>query len=192
MWHGEQRGRQFSNPDKAQYQTELDTKRRIEIYRVSIAIQQLSIILEYCHSGEFDLRHGKSSPGSHNGRLHLHLLPSRRFPSQRPLMIGLLCPLDMSAQTFLLLVQGLFLFASDTFAAHDHHDGFIASLFTVRRAARCLFISFALHRAELFSALATSCYRCNAFLVVCLCLLAWAENIALRNERRCCGVVRAG
>ena len=107
------------------------------------------------------------------------------------LMMGLLRPLDMSAQTFLLLLQGLFLLAPDTFAAHDHHDRLIASLFAIRRAARRLFPPFALHRAELFTALTTSRYRCHAFLVVCLRLLARAEDVALGDEGRC-RVVRAG
>ena len=106
-------------------------------------------------------------------------------------MMGLLCPVDMSAQTFLLLLQGLFLFAPDAFAAHDHHDGLIARLFAVRRAARRLFPPFALHRAELFSALTTSRYRCHALLVVCLGLFSRAENIVLRDESRRAGVVRA-
>jgi len=105
-------------------------------------------------------------------------------------MMGLLCPLDVSAQTLLLLMQGLFLFAPDAFAAHNHHDRLIARLFAIRRAARCLFVPFAPHRAELFSAFTTSRYRCHPFLVVCLRLLAWAENIALRDES-CCGVIYA-
>ena len=103
--------------------------------------------------------------------------------------MGLLCPLNMSAQTFLLLPQRLLLLSPDTFAAHDHHDRLVARLFAVRRAARRLFPPLALLRAELFPALATPRDRRQALLVVCLCLLARAEDIALRDESRrvvCC------
>ncbi len=73
----------------------------------------------------------------------------------------------------------------------DHHDRLIARLFAVRRATRCLFLSLALHRAELFSTLTTSRYRHHTLLVVRFRLLAWAENMALRDESHC-GVVCAG
>ena len=103
--------------------------------------------------------------------------------------MGLLCPLNMSPQTFLLLPQRLLLLSLDTFAAHDHHDRLVARLFAVRRAARRLFPPLALLRAELFSALAASRDRRYALLVVCLCLFAWAKDIVLRDESRrviCC------
>jgi hypothetical protein len=109
-------------------------------------------------------------------------------------MVGLLCSLNMGAQTLLLLVQRLLLFPPDAFAAHDHHDRLIARLFAVRRAARRFLPPLALLRTELFSALAPARYRCHALLVVRLCLLARAENVALRDERRrvVCSAGRGG
>ncbi len=146
----------------------------------------------YVHDRCFALRVcGSRDPVNQTLQYIYHIMNCcARIPTTH-LMVGLPCPLDMSAQTFLLLLQGLFLFTPHTFAAHDHHDRLIARLFAVRRATRCLFLPLALHRAELFSALATSRYQRHALLLVRLRLLAWAENIALRDESRC-GVVCAG
>lgn len=117
-------------------------------------------------------------------RIHVYLVSRHRVVKAAVSMIGLLCPLNMSAQTLLLLVQRLLLLSPDAFAAHDHHDRLVACLFAVRRAARRLLPPLAFLRAELFSALAASRYRCHALLVVRLCLLARAENVALRDESR--------
>lgn len=59
-------------------------------------------------------------------------------------MMSFLCLVNMRAQTFLLLPQGLLLFASDAFAAHDHHYRLVARFLAVRRAARHLLIALAL------------------------------------------------
>ena len=59
-------------------------------------------------------------------------------------MMSLLRPLDMCAQAFLLLSQGLLLFTSDAFAAHDHHDRFVTRFLAVRRAARHFLLALAL------------------------------------------------
>ncbi|SRR5216683_93722 len=104
-------------------------------------------------------------------------------------MMGFLCPVDVRAQALLLLPQGLLLLAPDALAAHDHHNRLVARLFAVRRAARRLLLPLALQRAELFSALATPRDRCHALFVIRLCLLAWSENVVLRDERR--GIVCA-
>ena len=86
-------------------------------------------------------------------------------------------------------MQRLLLLSPDTLAAHDHHDRLVARLLAVRRAARRP-VLLALLRAELFSALAPSRYRRHPLLVVCLGLLARAEDVALRDE--CRRVVCAG
>ncbi len=103
--------------------------------------------------------------------------------------MGLLRPVDMRAQAFLLLPQGLLLFASDAFAAHDHHYRLVARFLAVRRAARRLLIVLALQRAELFPTFAAARYRRHAFLVVRFRLLTRAENVAFRDESW--GVARA-
>lgn len=98
--------------------------------------------------------------------------------------MSLLRPVDMRAQTFLLLAQGLLLLPPDALAAHDHHDRLVARLFAVRRAARRVLVPLALQRAKFFSSLAPSRYRRHALLVVRLGLLARAEDVVLRDERR--------
>ena len=94
-------------------------------------------------------------------------------------MMSSLRPVYVRPQTLLLLPQGLLLLSSDSLTAHDHHDRLVPCFFAVRRAARRLLLPLALLRAELFSALATACYRCQALLVVRLDLLARAENVVL-------------
>src|SRR5712691_7196569 len=74
-------------------------------------------------------------------------------------MMSPLRPVDVRPQTLLLLQQGLLLLSPDALAAHDHHDRLVPCRFAVRRAARRFFLPLALLRAELFSALATVCYR---------------------------------
>ena len=51
---------------------------------------------------------------------------------------------DMCAQAFLLLPQGVLLFTSDAFAAHDHHYRFVTCFLAVRRTARHLLVTLAL------------------------------------------------
>ena len=88
--------------------------------------------------------------------------------------MSLLRLVDVRTQAFLLLPQRLFLFASDTFTPHDHHDWLVARFLAVRRAARCLLPVLSLQRAELFPTFAAARYRCHALLIVCLRLLAGA------------------
>jgi hypothetical protein len=104
--------------------------------------------------------------------------------------MSLLRPVDVRAQTLLLLPERLFLLPPDTLAAHDHHDRLVARLFAIRRAARPL-LPLALQRAEFFPALASSRYRRHPLLVVRLCLLARTEYVALRYERRSVVIVCA-
>ena len=59
-------------------------------------------------------------------------------------MMSLFRLVDMCAQAFLFLSQGLLLFTSDAFAAHDHHYRFVARFLAVRRAARHLLVTLAL------------------------------------------------
>jgi hypothetical protein len=99
-------------------------------------------------------------------------------------MMSLLRPVDVRAQTLLLLPQRLLLLPPDALAAHDHHDRLVARLFAIRRAARRLLLPPALQRPEFLPALASSRYRRHPLLVVRLCLLAWTEYVALRYERR--------
>ena len=93
-------------------------------------------------------------------------------------------PVDVRPQTLLLFPQRLLLLSPHALAIHDHHHRLVPCLFAVRRAARRLFRPPALLRAELFSTLATARYRRHALLVVRLDLLARAEDVVLRDERR--------
>ena len=98
-------------------------------------------------------------------------------------MMSLLRPVDVRAQTLLLLPERLLLLPPDALAAHHHHDRLVARLFTIRRAARRL-LPPALQQAELFPALASSRCRRRPLLVVRLCLLARTKYVALRHEHR--------
>ena len=101
-------------------------------------------------------------------------------------MMSLLCPVDVRAQTLLLLPERMLLFPSDALAAHDR---LVARLLVIRRAAPRLLLPLALQRAELFPALASSRYRRYPLFVARLCLHARTEYVALRYERRCVVVV---
>ena len=109
-----------------------------------------------------------------------------RIAHYQRLLHALLGLRNVLAQTLALLAQRSVLLAAHAKAVRDHLEVLVARLLAVGRTAGHLLVLLALLAAKLAAALAALVDGAHALLVVCLGLLARAQNVGLVKHLGAC------